>query len=145
TPMDLFAAEQDATMLEGVPEPLVPVLIQATEYRKENRYGSANEFAAALKAVRHELDEMPVGTPKLQRDVEDLPPPPPTTTSEATGSYAAPMAANPKTGAGGETLLPDDNFRTTSSHTMPPMDGDFAEDSGQHRAVYAPTDQRPGA
>ncbi|MCB9662551.1 MAG: serine/threonine protein kinase [Alphaproteobacteria bacterium] len=142
TPMDLFAAEQDATMLEGVPSPLVPVLIKATEYKKEKRYASASEFAAALLGVRDALPEVPAGTPKLQRPVEDLPPPPPTTSSEVTGSQKA-IASVPaaKAPGGGETLLPDDGLATVS-HTMPPMEGDLIEDSGQHRAVYAPSGGR---
>ncbi len=76
-PMDLFAADRDASILEGVPEPLIPVLIKATEYRKEVRYGSMRVLAAALLEVRDALPEIARGTPPLVLDVlEPLPAPP---------------------------------------------------------------------
>jgi serine/threonine-protein kinase len=131
TPLDLFAAGADASMLEGVPEPLVPVLVRATEYRKELRHGSADELAAALLAVREALPEDPPATPSLRRDLEPLPPPPPKP-ERTTSELRKPSS---------ETILPDEGSAFVSgSFTRPPSetDGD-AELSGQHRAVYEPT------
>ncbi len=128
TPMDLFAADQDASMLEGVPEALVPVLIRATEYKKERRYGSAQEFAAALLGVREDLPATPPGTAPLKREIGPLPPPPAKTnagtlsgSSGASGARPAPLP----TGPAGGTILPDETSRSGSHSvanlTMPPI------------------------
>ncbi|MCB9682921.1 MAG: protein kinase [Alphaproteobacteria bacterium] len=135
TPMDLFAADHDASMLAGVPEPLVPVLVKATEYRKETRYASANEFAAALLGVRDQLDALPANTPPLQRDLEPLPPPPPSKIDPR--EAAEPVQVGP---GGGETLLPTDASEITGQLTMPPLDDDNLDPGSQHRPVYAPAD-----
>lgn len=142
TPMDLFAAEQDATMLEGVPEGLVPVLVRATEYKKERRYATAQELAAALLSVRDSLPDTPAGTPALKREVAPLPPPPKTrsdTNPDRSGARPAPMPVGP---GGGETILPLDAERSGSqlagNLTMPPM-VDGTELPAPSRPVFDPS------
>ena len=107
TPMDLFLAEQDASLLEGVPEALVPVLVRATDYKRERRYASAQEFAAALLGVRDALPEIPEDTPPLKRVIAPLPPPP--RPGAETGGTLAPRPTPPPAPGRGETLLPTDD------------------------------------
>lgn len=56
---DLFAAEMDPKILEGIPEPLAAVIKKATRYNRDDRYGSAKEMIEALLAVRPQLPEIP--------------------------------------------------------------------------------------
>ncbi len=125
TPMDLFAADQDASMLEGVPEALVPVLIRATEYKKERRYGSAQEFAAALLGVREDLPATPAGTAPLKREIGPLPPPPAKTSAGTLSGSSGARPAPLPTGPVGGTILPDETSRSGSHSaanlTMPPI------------------------
>jgi serine/threonine protein kinase len=72
TPLDLFAADRDPEMLDGVPEALIPVLLKACAYRPQERHSTVEELAAALLAVREQLPEDPPDRPALARD---LPPP----------------------------------------------------------------------
>ncbi len=150
TPMDLFASEKDATLLEGIPDPLVPILVKATEYQPNLRYSTAREFAAALLKVREELEPNPEGTPPLVRPL-DAPPPPPVSVPEATrygtkltgaksqpsGSYAA--IAPP----GGATLLPDDAEKSGNFLTMPPVETDNINPAKQERATWTPPAPAP--
>lgn len=138
TPMDLFAADRDATMLDGVPEALVPILVQATEYQKDRRYGSASELAAALLAVREDLALVPADTPPLTGTFEPVPAPPARPTM-------APATAGASQTGGGETLLPDES-EISGQLTMPPLDDDDVEPASQQRAVFVPgmTEEHPG-
>lgn len=65
TTMDLFFADQEPDMLDGVPEPLIPVLLKATRYRREDRYSTVRALAKALYHVKNSLPEDPPGTPSI--------------------------------------------------------------------------------
>ena len=62
---DLFLAEHDATMLEGVPDELVPVLLKATCYKPDRRFDTVIELARQLHDARKGLPPDPPDTPKL--------------------------------------------------------------------------------
>ena len=55
TVVDLFIAEREPKLLEGLPEPVVPVLRRATAYKPEDRYANVKELARELFATRNEL------------------------------------------------------------------------------------------
>jgi len=117
TPMDLFAAELDSSMLADVPGPLAEVIRQATRYDREERFANVGAMANALRAIRPRLPEVPDDAPALFCQ--------PSWSSEAAGPAAAlPLADSPsaKTGTtdtpappptvdGGEpvtpTMIPD--------------------------------------
>jgi len=62
---DLFLAEHDATMLEGVPDELVPVLLMSTAYKPERRFGTVAELAKALHDAKKDMPQDPPDTPSL--------------------------------------------------------------------------------
>ncbi|NCG22118.1 MAG: protein kinase [Rhodobacterales bacterium] len=62
---DLFLAEHDANMLEGVPAPLVPILLKATAYKPSQRYNTVDELSRALHAAKRNLLADPENTPSL--------------------------------------------------------------------------------
>lgn len=64
-PMDLFAAERNSSILDGVHELLIPLLIQSTEYDREDRFADMMAFKAALAEVRDQL-------PTIGEEVEAL-------------------------------------------------------------------------
>lgn len=73
---DLFLAEHDAEMLEGVPGPMVPILLRSTAYKPDGRYDSVRELAKALHATKRSLPETPQNTPSLimaQSDTDEGP------------------------------------------------------------------------
>jgi serine/threonine protein kinase len=137
-PMDLFAADRDETMMEGVPEALVDVLIKGTEYRREDRYANVPEFAAALRGVLPLLPDVPPETPPLAKDPgPPIPPPDPQKyvatqggapqREQSQGTYidggpGTPMgmyAGVPSEGTPNPTISP----RTFNDGTLPPSDG----------------------
>ncbi len=84
-PFDLFAVDDDDEVVEGIPPDLLGVIRRATEYRREQRFGSVTEMAEALVAG-------PV-------DPEAAPPlPPPQGESDSSGPSTLvlpPSAASP--------------------------------------------------
>ena len=76
TPMDLFAADRDDTMMEGVPFSLVEILIKATEYRREDRYETVRDFQRALEELLPTLPAPPEGSPPIARPAKPPPPVP---------------------------------------------------------------------
>lgn len=58
TVVDLFIAEREPKLLEGLPAPVVPVLRSATAYRPDDRYGDVKELARALFSIRNDLPEL---------------------------------------------------------------------------------------
>lgn len=127
TPMDLFLAGRETSMLEGVPEPLVPILVKATEYRKDDRYPTAQAFAAALLEVRDQLPDDPEDTPALVGEVAPLPPPPeaPEPAPAQPAPAATPSAQGAASMAGGKaaTLMPSDSTSMGANYTLPPAEG----------------------
>ena len=65
TPMDLFAAELDSSMLARVPEPLAEVIRKATRYDREERYSDTAAMAADLRRIRDQLPPVPADAPAL--------------------------------------------------------------------------------
>ncbi len=65
TPMDLFAAELDSSMLARIPGPLSSVIRRATMYDREERYPTAAEMTEALRAIRDQLPATPEDAPPL--------------------------------------------------------------------------------
>ncbi len=64
-PFDLFAADQDARLLAGIPSPVADVIRTATRYNPDDRYQTAVEMTAALDATLPLLDPVPKGTTPL--------------------------------------------------------------------------------
>ncbi len=62
---DLFLAEHDAEMLEGVPPSLVPIVLKATAYKPAQRYSTVAELAKALHGAKRGLPAAPSDTPSL--------------------------------------------------------------------------------
>lgn len=63
--VDLFIAEREPDLLEGVPEVLKPVLVRAVRFRPEDRWASVREFAKELYTERSMLPDDPSSTPDL--------------------------------------------------------------------------------
>lgn len=51
TPTDLFAAEMEPSILDGIPGPLSELIRRATRYRPEDRIQSAGELGALLRST----------------------------------------------------------------------------------------------
>lgn len=74
---DLFFAEKDPSLLEGVPDPLHDIILRATAYNPDDRFADVSEMARVLHAIRGELPPTPTETPSLVlRYEEELEPPP---------------------------------------------------------------------
>lgn len=73
---NLFMAEREPEMLEGIPEVLRPILIRAVAYHPEDRYPEVAELAKALYYSRAELQEDPPGTSQLADGIPPEPLPP---------------------------------------------------------------------
>ena len=65
TVADLFLAEHDAELLEGVPPSLVPVLLKATAYKPDNRHSTVAELARDLHKAKADTPPVPDNTPGL--------------------------------------------------------------------------------
>jgi len=65
TPMDLFAAELDSSMLARVAEPLAEVIRKATRYDREERYADTTAMAEGLRRIRDRLPSIPADSPPL--------------------------------------------------------------------------------
>lgn len=157
-PMDLFAAERNASILDGVHEAIVPVLVKSTEYDREDRYESV---AALREALADVLDQLPA----VPSDVEPLALQAPATPSKpdpsvfrpatevgvlkSTGSYDVTVLPS-ETGRaptllpeGDETQLLDEPERPGVPHhlTLPPEEVAVTEPGAvtrQTRPVYTP-------
>ena len=68
---NLFIAERETQLLDGIPRELVPILTRATKYRPEERYDSVQELAKALFEVRDALPPDPPNGPPLAHAVPD--------------------------------------------------------------------------
>ena len=73
TTMDLFFADQEPELLEGIPDALKPIVLTSTRYRREERYESVRHMAKALYHAKADLAEDPPDTPSLiMNDVSEL-------------------------------------------------------------------------
>ena len=89
---NLFIADRDPALLEGIPEAIIPVLMRATAYKPEQRYGSVQELAKALFDVGGLLPPDPPDRPGLAPELGPEPPPP---RGESVGSVPASQAPTP--------------------------------------------------
>ncbi|MBN2798391.1 MAG: serine/threonine protein kinase [Deltaproteobacteria bacterium] len=163
-PMDLFLAERDDSMMEGIPAALVPVLIRATEYRKEDRYDSMVAFKIALEDALALLPEDPPETPPLARDPGDPLPPPDPALFAGLGAGVTGADFLEEGGGAGRTILPlgSDAGQTLSPEqgglspnptiapdqrhlTLPPEYVSGAQMSGQVGATWQPGQSFPPA
>lgn len=72
TTMDLFVAEQEPEIMEGIPDNLTRILVKATRYRREDRHKSMRALAKDLYHAKADLPEDPPTTPSLiMRDVDE--------------------------------------------------------------------------
>ncbi|MCB9746125.1 MAG: serine/threonine protein kinase [Alphaproteobacteria bacterium] len=110
TPVDLFAAEKDPTVMEDIDETIKPLLITATQYKRSDRYNTVDDFAAALRDVLDVLPPDPEETPTLAQ-----PAPPPEQLRG--GARAIPNAA------GGVTLLPPEGDGPSNGTLVPGGEG----------------------
>ena len=102
TPMDLFAAEKDPAVMEGIHECLMPVLVKSTQYSRNDRYETVQHFITALVALRETTPVDPPDTPTLGRpNLVAKPPParPPGGSGAASCDTTSrrPSSANPAT------------------------------------------------
>ncbi len=65
TTMDLFFADQEPELLDGIPEALKPIVLTSTRYRREERYESVRHMAKALYHAKADLPEDAPDTPSL--------------------------------------------------------------------------------
>ena len=72
---DLFVADRFSELMVDVPEPLRPVIMEATAYRPDERFETAHEFARRLHEVKAQLAPDPSETPQLALRRDDLEPP----------------------------------------------------------------------
>ncbi len=145
-PMDLFASDRDDEMLAGVHEIIVPVLVKATEYKRENRYNTIIEFAEALRSVRASLPPNPPETPALAKDPGPPPAAPPR--GEMVGTEpGGPIRRKSTSG----TMVPSDELRAGATlvgddgrvhaPTMAPSESDTMDGEGpriKDRPLYDP-------
>ncbi len=64
-PFDLFAADQDARLLAGIPKALAELIKRATRYDPADRYQTVSEMVAAIEAAMPGLEALPQDTPNL--------------------------------------------------------------------------------
>lgn len=110
TPVDLFAAEKDPTVLEGIDEALIPVLVKATQYARTDRYATVEEMSAALREILDAITPNPPNTPPLAGVL-----PPPDQMRSGARAVVEP--------GGGITLMPDALDSQSSGVTMVPTPG----------------------
>ncbi|MEN0066781.1 MAG: serine/threonine-protein kinase [Myxococcota bacterium] len=71
---NLFAVDQDPGLTEGIHPELLPVVIQSTRFRPEERYQTVQELAKVLFDLKDALPALPPHAPGLS---PNLPPEPP--------------------------------------------------------------------
>ena len=65
TPPELFMADQEGHMLDGIPDALAGVIRRATRYRREERYPSVRAMADSIRSLQSLLPDDPSDTPPL--------------------------------------------------------------------------------
>ncbi|MCB9674020.1 MAG: serine/threonine protein kinase [Alphaproteobacteria bacterium] len=76
TTTELFVAERDDELLEGLPEPIVDLILKCCAYKPKDRYQSVDELVAAIREARDRLPPDPSHPPlnALARPLPDSPP-----------------------------------------------------------------------
>ena len=155
-PMDLFAADRDETMLEGIPPEMVPLLVKSTEYHRDKRFADVDEMADALRDLLGELPPLDPDVPGLALPADRGVDPP----SDEAFATAVPLTESWFGGASG-TLMPAESGGTSvmdasepdglhaptgvlveSAVTLPPTAGAVLHYvGGQHDDVYLPGEE----
>lgn len=73
TSTELFLADSRDRLLDGVPEVVRPIILQACKYEAELRYGSMAELRQALEAARERLPPDPPSAPLFEERIELAP------------------------------------------------------------------------
>jgi serine/threonine protein kinase len=139
-PMDLFFADRDAEMLEGIPDALRTVIIQACDYDRNRRPATVKDLAKVLLAVRAELPPDPADTPPLAMPMRDAPPVPRPSAENTLAELQSPAKSLPL--GGGGTLVSAES--ELGAPTMAPMVGATLDQPGPEQRVplYRPGDPR---
>jgi serine/threonine protein kinase len=138
--MDLFAAGQDPSILDGVPEPLCPVLERAVSYHREERYQTVEELVKALQEVRRKLPENPANTAPLAVPVEERPARP-SLVEQALAEASRSSAETVLPPVPGETLLP--SYDLFDGASIPPSLRRAAEQRAPNRKTSVPPISMP--
>ncbi len=106
TPPELFMADAEPGMLEGLPSQLAELVRTATRYRKEERFPTARDMAEALRSAVFRLPADPLDTPPLvhERVVNRAAETAAIVDTEHTREGGATLA--PNVGEGKETVAP---------------------------------------
>ena len=137
TPMDLFAADRDASMMAGIEPQLVDVLIKCTEYRREDRFDDVIAFKDALGEILDSLPEDPPGTPPVARPSGD----PPTIPDQA--DFEEDLMESPTSG-GNETMAWMGGDEINVDQMFPEKQPTGEVPQQQPQAVAAPPGTVPG-
>ncbi len=65
TPVDLFVADMDSSLLKGIDHALAQVIKKSTRYNREERYATAAEMAAACRTLLALVPADPANTPPM--------------------------------------------------------------------------------
>lgn len=117
TPGHLFAADLDASMMQGVPSALADLIKRATRFKREDRFATAAEMLEAATRVREQLQAPPADTPPLGARAPvrpTLPTPPAGTVAEG---------PRPPAAKGGTTMVPDLTPAPVTPPHLPPSLG----------------------
>lgn len=134
TPGHLFAADLDATMMQGIPEALATFIKRGTRYKREDRFASAEEMLNAALLVREQLPLPPADTPALGARAPARPMPAPPSSTFGDG-------ARPLQGRQGSTMVPDmtpvpdEGVRRLSGVASPDIEVDAATWGDAERSV----------
>lgn len=142
TSMDLFAADRDTTILEGIDEALCEVISRATRYAPEERYANTAEMAQALTEALDALPEDPPDTPKLAEPDRAIPSAPkhPDKTQETFVSTPAPVQRDAAAPAGQlREVIPDSGLQDQESRDSDrdPEDGTLYKGEETREEVVA--------
>lgn len=121
-PVDLFAADRDASLMKDVSGDLVGLIMKATQYRREERFDSVSSLRLALEETLQSSSSPPVQHPPL---IQGTPVDPVSPTAEMIAS-AVPLTqhwSNEQqrlTGVRGQTLMPMEAQGIAYAPTMAP-------------------------
>lgn len=131
-PADVFMCEHQKGMLDGVPEPLRPVIERAVRYAPADRYSTAAEMAAALRDAIPRLPDAPDDHPKLGTLTIATPTLSPSGSAPRAATYSLEdepePAASPSTAPSNATLHPGTN-------TLP---GEVRDEDGRRTSPASP-------
>lgn len=71
TPVDLFVADMDSSLLAGIDPELAEIIKKSTRYDRQERYASSAEMAQACRAILSLIPEDPPDTPPMFAPPDD--------------------------------------------------------------------------